>query len=232
MQSRNCWWPARALSRALRRHSTILALAALSGPALAADGVLAISGSYGRPLTVGQVADVREEWTPASLDAPGLVSAFKSICIDDSVELAGFARAEQSLPADGKAGPTSATVMQAPGVEIAIWDDEPSTLKGRASVIRDRGVIVTGPITDRNIFPGQCSLSAKAVGVTGEGLAQAMTQAFGAGVKLVVKPGFADGNWQITGADGSRSRLAFYAVDLKKPDQLIHISIIPERAAK
>lgn len=203
--------------------------------ATAASGQVVLSGSFGRAMTVGGMTDARETWPATAADAGKLVRDFRATCLSAAAPAAipaGYEQHDVALPAEGKAAATTVRVLAAPGVRIATWSGDPLGLKSRASLIRDRGVVITGPVGDRDIFSGQCSLSAHLTGLTGEAISQAMTAAFGTPVKIVVKPGFADGEWAATRPDGSALSIRFSANDLKKPEQVLHISSLPVRVTK
>lgn len=207
-------------------------LAALSAaPAAASEPVL--SDAYGRPMTVGAAADARDGWAAAPVAPEVAVALFDKLCLATSdeagfvaaAEAAGLTRDDVALPAAGKAAATSVVTFRSPGLAASFWAGDSATLVGRLSAIRDRGVVVVGPVSAKRLASRQCNLSLRTTSIpSGEPLAAALTARAGVQpVKVVLKPGFADGNWALT--NGAPRTLSFSAVDLTKAEQLVHITI-------
>lgn len=214
----------------IRLLASLLALG-VAAPAVAGEAVL--SDGYGRPMTVGALEDARAGWAAAEIAPDAAVALFAKLCLASAdeasfvaaAEAAGLERADADLPAAGKAAAVTVTMFRGAGLMASYWAGDAASLAGRASAIRDRGVVITGPVSAKRLAPKQCNLSMRTTGLaSAEPLSSALTSTSGVQpAKLVLKPGFADGNWTLAGA--APRTLTFSAVDLKKPEQLVHLSV-------
>jgi hypothetical protein len=229
----------------LTRPAAILALAlavAGSGAASAfqsASDRLILSNDWGNGATIGGMEDLREDLPPADVTGADIVAEFKRLCLDTDFDAAaysqaalgstwGFARHEVELPAAGKQAAFVFTDYRSPSAITSLWRGENGeALKGRAYAARSRGAIITGPAKAKDLPSPQCNLSVATRGVSDAApIAAALEQALGQpAAKVVLKSGFADGNWKIAGSSGQTRRVSFDVVDMKKAIQLVHLTV-------
>ena len=238
------------MARVTRPAAAILGLAlALGGAAGAqvfqsASDRLILTNDWGNGATIGGMEDLREDLPPADVAAADIVAEFKRLCLDTDFDAAahaqaalgstwGFARHEVLLPAAGKQAEFAFTDYRSASAITSLWRGENGeALKGRAYGARSRGVIATGPVKAKDLYAPQCNLSVATRGVNdGAPLAAALEQALGQPpAKVVLKSGFADGNWKIAGPQ--TRRVSFDVVDMKKAIQLVHLTVQTLPAAK
>lgn len=228
-----------------RARNIWFGIAAACGIAFAAyaqppeGGSFILSDEYGRQTSVGVMRDLREDLIPAALTGAQIVDEFKRLCLDTDMGGAahsaaasasswGYSRHEAALPAERNRPAFAMADFRSPSAITSFWSgDNADALRGRPYATRDRGASVTGPVNPRDLYAPQCSLSLKASGLTDAApLAAALETAIGApATRLVVRASFADGNWVLRSASGQARRVYFQVVDLRRPEQLVHLAV-------
>jgi hypothetical protein len=221
-----------------------LTFAAIGAAAAAATlqtsgGGLILSNSWGSGAHIGTGQDLREYLEPAPLSGPEIVAEFKRLCLDTGFDPAAHARAasgsawqfkqnEIRLPGPGKQGGFAFADYRSRSAITSLWRGEGAeALKGRGYSSRTRGLIITGPVKAKDLYAPQCNLSLRTSGLSDAApLAAALEQALGGpAAKVVLKTGYADGNWKIAGASGETRRVSFDVLEMKKPAQLVHLTV-------
>ncbi len=218
----------------------LLAGAATAQPVSAATMIL--SEGYGRPMTIGSQDDAREALQPVPLSGVAAVEAFHALCLAGGFKPEAFATAVQAsalqLQAEqvqfepvGKTPAYAHDRFVAPGAIVSWWDGNELGLKGRPIGIRDRGAIVASGYGPFKAVGRQCNVSMK---LAQAGDLQAMADRIGAitggtPIKVVVKPKWADGSWQVP---NSTLRVSFAVVDAGKPAALVHFTVQDIEGAK
>lgn len=202
-------------------------------------GGFILSNDWGNAANIGDMSDIREGLQATAVSGPDIVAEFKRLCLDTQSDAAahsqaalasswGFKANSVSLPPSGKQGDFSFTDYRSPSAITSLWQGaNVEALKNRPYAARSRGAVITGPVSIKNLYAPQCNLSLKARGLSDAApLAAALEQALGQpATKVVLKTGFADGNWKIGGASGAARRVSFDVVDMKKAEQLVHLTV-------
>jgi hypothetical protein len=200
---------------------------------------LILSNDWGNAATIGGMEDLREDLPPTDVSGPDIVAEFKRLCLDTQFDAAAhgkaalgsawkFERHEALLPAAGKQADFAFTDYRSASAITSVWRGENGeALKGRPYAARSRGAMMTGPAKAKDLYAPQCNLSLATRGLNDAApLAAALEQALGQpATKVVLKPGFADGNWKLAGAAGAARRVSFDVVDMKKAVQLVHLTV-------
>jgi hypothetical protein len=224
-----------------------IAALALAGGIGAAAGAAAqtwepgliLSDDWGLIKQIGASGDVREGLEPVPVTGPEIVAEFKRLCLDTNFDAAAHAQAavgsawrfkrhEVELSDGRKPEPLGFADFRSASAITSLWKGEGGeALKGRAYQTRTRNLIITGPVKLKDLYAPQCNLSLRTSGLNDAApLAAALEQALGGpAAKLVVKTGWADGNWKFAGPSGDRRRVAFDVTGMKKDDQLVHLTV-------
>ena len=224
-----------------RSHRLLaLSLVVAVTPAVAQDAGnnVVLSDEYGHGMVIGTPADATAGLTPAMLSGQQIAAEFSRLCLTDPATVGTriaaspwqFAPADAVFPASKKSPAVTVAQWRGPSTRVSTTTGDAAALaglKGQPLSIRDRGVVITGGYGSYKAAGVQCNLDVNTTGLSdGQGLADALTAAIGqAPAKLVVKPGFADGYWQMPAANGATRRVGFSAVDFKKSNQPVHLTV-------
>jgi hypothetical protein len=214
------------------------AAAAASAQGYEGDSVI-LSNDWGNGATIGVMKDLREDFPPSELAGPEIVAEFKRLCLDTGMDADAHAKAALasewgfesraiSVGGGGKKPAFAFTHFRSPSAISSLWRGENAeSLKGLGYAARSRGAVITGPVKAKDLYAPQCNLSLATRSLTDAApLAAALEQALGQpAAKLVLKGSFADGHWKIAGASGEARRVSFDVVDMKKPIQLVHLTV-------
>ena len=236
------------LSRLARVAATLAIGAAAGASAQQFEGTrIILSNDWGNGATIGGMEDMRRDFPPADVSGPEVVAEFKRLCLDTGFDPAahakaalasgwGFERREVALtPPGGKKPPFAFTHYRSASAITSLWRGENGeALKGWGYAARSRGAIITGPVKAKDLYAPQCNLSLATRGISDAApLAAALEQALGQpAAKVVLKGSFADGHWKIATPSGEARRVTFDVVDMKKPIQLVHMTVQTLPAAK
>jgi hypothetical protein len=221
-----------------------LALAAGIGAAAGAaaqtwEPGLILSDDWGLIKQIGASGDLREGLDPVPVSGADIVAEFKRLCLDTNFDAAAHARAalgsawrfrrhDIELAEGRKTAPLGFADFRSVSAITSLWNGEGGeALKGRAYQTRTRSLIITGPVKVKDLYAPQCNLSLRTSGLGDAApLAAALEQVLGGpAAKLVVKTGWADGNWKFGGPSGERRRVAFDVTGMKKDSQLVHLTV-------
>ncbi len=225
----------------LRLMLAMASLAPVPASAQVAADLLLLSDSYGRPMTIGAQADIREALSPTAMTGVAAAEAFVGLCLSADVSSAGldtsaavstlgFKPQEAALPATGKNAMVRQQRWVSPSAVATFWNGDDTGMKGRPIVIRSRGALVMGPYGPFKALGTQCNLSLALAGVADlQPLADRLVALIGGTAqKIVVKPTWADGS--ITLADGRR--VTFAVVNADKAVSLLHFTVQKVEGAK
>ncbi len=201
-----------------------------------------VSDKYGRGATVGALEDSREAWESKALTGDEIAQEFFDLCVANYGNKEGFDSHAQSstwsfesrtasFPEERKTLAMDVAYYATPFSQATYLEGDTSGFDRRGQVIRDRGALVTGPSKGKNIAVPQCNLDLKITGMTdAAGLGEKLTTLLSeAPEKLVLKKGYGDGHWEI-GRPGTLPLLVYFqVVDLKRPEQLVHLSVQPAK---
>lgn len=207
---------------------------------------LILSDDWGRIKQIGASGDLREGLDPVPVSGPDIVAEFKRLCLDTNFDAGAhaqaalgstwrFSRHEIELSEGKKPTPLGFADYRSVSAITSLWNGESGeALKGRAYQTRTRNLIITGPVKVKDLYAPQCNLSLRTSGLADAApLAAALEQALGGpAAKLVLKTGWADGDWKIAGPSGERRRVAFDITGMKKEAQLVHLTVQTLPAAK
>ena len=196
-----------------------------------------LSDDSGRGMTIGQQVDLRDSFAPVAMDGQQIADAFKALCLDTKLDPASFEAAAKAsslklakrdilLPALKKGVEFRFADFGSDSARASLWTGDDNGLKDRPIVIRSRGALVSSGYGPFKAAGAQCNLDLKVSGLNSvDALAGALSQHLAAQpAKLVSKPGFGDGYWEIK-TDAGPARVSFDAVDLKKSAALVHLVI-------
>lgn len=215
-------------------------------PFLAHDALFVLSDRHGRGITIGQHVDVREKLLAAPMSGTELADRFDQLCLKTNLDQAMLASVAGSNGTGLTSRETELTPHKgdmsfqfndyvSPSLRVSIWDGDDVGLKGRPTLIRDRGIDVLSQYDQSDAVGRQCNLDTKLSNFYSiQALVDRLTAHVGAPpVKIVIKKSFADGHWEIPGKSGFL-RVSFTAVDLKKPAALVHLTVqeLQEKARK
>jgi len=203
------------------------------------EAIVILSDDRGNEASIGAMRDLREGLTPATLAGPAIVEEFRRLCLDTNFDAAaheaaaaasswGFARQEILLPAERNRPEARMIDFRAPSAITSLWRGENAeALRGRPYARRSRGVSFTSGVSPRDFWAPQCSLSLRVQGLTDAApLAAALEAAIGAPpTRVVLRDSFADGHWMIAAGAGPARRVSFDVVDMKRPAQLVHLTV-------
>ncbi len=219
----------------------LASVAAVPASAQVAAELLLLSDSYGRPMTIGAQADMRETLSPTEMTGVAAAESFAGLCLSADFSSAGLDTAaaasnlglkaqEAALPPAGKNPAVRQPRWVSPSAVATFWNGDDTGMKGRPIVIRSRGALVMGPYGPFKALGTQCNLSLALAGVADlQSLADrliALTS--GTSEKIVVKPTWADGSIKLP--DGRR--VTFAVVNADKPISLLHFTVQKIEGAK
>lgn len=201
-----------------------------------------VSDKYGRGATVGALEDAREAWQAKALSGDEIAQEFFDLCVANYGNKEGFdSRAQSStwsfesrtasFPEEKKTVAMDVAYFATPFSQATYLEGDTSGFDRRGQVIRDRGALVTGPSKGKNIAVPQCNLDLRIIGMAdAAGLGEKLTTLLAEEPeKLVLKDGYGDGYWEI-GRPGTLPLLVYFqVVDLKRPEQLVHLSVQPAK---
>lgn len=233
------------MSLLINPSTRIIVIAAACGFAVAAhaqpsgEAIVILSDDRGNEASIGAMRDLREGLTPAALAGPAIVAEFKRLCLDTNFDAAahaaaaaasswGFARVETVLAAERNRAEARMVDFRAASAITSLWRGENGdALRGRPYARRSRGVSFTSGVSPRDFWAPQCSLSLRVQGLTdAAALAAALEAAIGAPpTRAVLRDSFADGHWMIAAGAGPARRVSFDVVDMKRPAQLVHLTV-------
>ena len=206
------------------------------------DPVVIVSDKYGRGATVGAVEDAREGWQAQALSGEDIAQEFFDLCVANYGDKDGFdTRARSStwsfepgaadFPEKKKTVAMTVPFFTTAFATATYLEGDTSGFDRRAQVIRDRGALVIGPSKAKNIAVPQCNLDLKIEGMTdATELATKLTTLLAEEpVKLTLKKGYGDGHWEIAPPGTLPLLVYFQAVDLKRDEQLVHLSVQPAK---
>lgn len=234
------------MMNSLKWLAASLLVVSVAGTAQISSTSALLSESDGRGMTVGDLNDLREGWRPEALTGAAIATEFSNLCLGSDFTLEEHARSAAASTWDWKpAVSTLEATKKQPEVIIphfengysrtTFWSGRTADLDKRPKSMRDRGAVITGPISAKRLASPQCNLDLKVAGFrSGEELASTLTLQLGAQpTKLVLKDGFADGWWDTRRPDGTTTRVWFSVVGMKQNEQLVHLSVVtvPTKAA-
>ena len=224
-------------------------------PVTAAYGQMILSSDRGEPASLVDLPepyqnpdDVREYLEADLRNGEQMASEFYRVCVSTKLDKAlydelmnqegsQFKKKMIVLKPQGKRAEVSFEAYKSATVLSSLWvGDKGDELEGRYHFVRSRGALITGPFKAEKFYAPQCNYSIRSFNLkSGEQMASNLQTLIGKPAdKLVLKEGFADGYWYLELPEGRNGRIAFSIVDLKKDEQLVHMSyqMLPAKKKK
>jgi hypothetical protein len=214
------------------RGGVFTALIALPLSTAASAQSVTLTKDDGRPLVVGDAAELGAGLDAGAMPAQAIVSEFQRVCLPDPAgapaRIAGstleLEDAEAVFPAAGKQQEARVSQWRGRSATLSVWTGDDANLKGRPIAIPSRGSTTTGPYGPFRAEGAQCNLvvAVNDFAVVTQ-LSDALTAAFGSPGKLVSKKNFADGHWLVPGA-ASAIRINFTTPTTHSGPHPVHLS--------
>lgn len=216
-----------------QRARHVAGTAALAAACLAAAPATAqsvtLTDDSGRPLIVGGASVLGEGLATAKIAPQDIVAEFQRLCLPDPAGAAprvgasplALAPADAVFPAQGKQPEARVAQWRGPSATLSVSTGDEAGLKKQPIAITSRAYVTTGPYGPFKAAGAQCNLVVLLPDfAAATELSAALTVAFGAPGKLVIKKTFADGYWNA--APGTR--INFTAPTTRSGPQPVHVS--------
>jgi hypothetical protein len=240
----------------------LLSASALAQP-LAEAGFVLLSDEYGGRGYIGMIfagpnvpAEPIESFEAKQLSGQQISSAFAQLCLAKPFDRPAYEAARNgALPefrsvtirlpdytaakplfGSNKLPATEIVQERSPYGMASLWLGEGfDALPNRFFLRYSGGLVITGPVTAKDLYAPQCNLTARVSGLTSS---QALLDGIAAAAtgftlnKRVDKPKYGFGTWTKTDAGGRIMRISVNANNLHKAAQTVHLTIQLLPAAK